>query len=114
MGIKSTLLVTALLSSFALSAAADNTTMIGISYNFKSHVGISLRILSSDQREDSGIAAGFSIYPAAASDKKFGFDLGAHRNSDGEVAFFIGGDLIQKSPTVSIGQADLRPCFRDC
>ena len=92
-----------LLLLFTAPVFADPGISIGVVYNFgsQSDLGVSLKVLSTDEEDKGAIGAGVSYFPVSKS-KKYGFDLSAGYVFENGAAT-VGWDFLNKNPQVGIG-----------
>ncbi len=98
-------LVAAILSIFATGAQADAGVMLGVAYNFGgqaslNNLGITAKVLSSDEADKWVGALGVSFYPW--SDKQLGLDVSGGYNFESS-AVLIGYDFLKGAPQISGG-----------
>ncbi len=94
----------ALLSVLSTQASADVGFMAGVGWTFGGGgPALTIKVLSSDSRNEGVVAAGASYYPLVA--KKFGLDLGAGYQFDNAAAI-VSWDFLQNGVQLSGGWAD--------
>ncbi len=89
----------------SFSARADAGYFVGLSFLLdgnvsEKNIGFTAKMMNSDKHDEWKAAIGASIYPW--NNDKFGIDIGAGY-SDNNTAAFIGYDLVQTKPSISLG-----------
>jgi hypothetical protein len=98
-------IVLALLSACA-AASADPGVMLGVSYNFGGTPGLTLKVLSSDQRDRAVAAVGVSYFPLASA-QRLGVDLSGGYNFRHGAAT-VGWDFLNRRVQGAVGWSDTR------
>lgn len=85
-------------------AYADVGVTIGINFTYNGDIGITIKALSSDKRDERVFGVGSSYYPWA--DRKLGLDVG-YGAADFNFVFLIGIDILQDASYLSVGYEDM-------
>ena len=88
------------------AAQADPGVLVGVSYNFGGSVGVTLKVLSSDQRDKAVAAAGVSYFPFT-SGRQWGVDVGGGYNFRNGGAT-VGWDFANRRVQGAVGYVDTR------
>lgn len=85
---------------FSQPALTDAVVFLGINLTYSGDVGITLKVLSSDENDELVFAVGSTFYPFSVL--KLGYDLGIGRTTNG-VAGLWGIDVPQDAAYFSVG-----------
>jgi hypothetical protein len=99
-------LIASLLLVGATSTQADPGVFFGVTYAFghsNAGLGLSLKVLSTNEQDHFVVGAGVSYYPLM-KDNKFGVDVGVGYVFE-DVAVTVGWDFMH-SPQIGIGYVD--------
>ena len=97
-------LVASLGSTAGLPAHAEPGVMIGISHNFGGSTGVTLKLLSTRQKDKAVLAAGVTYFPWAAG-SPWGADVGLGYTFDKGVVTF-GYDWLNQQFQLGLGAAN--------
>ena len=103
---KRSMMVAAVLAASG-AAHADPGVLVGLSYDFGETVGLTLKVLSSDQRDRAVAAAGVSYFPFAAASRQWGVDVGAGYNFRTSGAT-VGWDFMNRRVQGAVGYVNTR------
>ena len=90
-------------------AVADVGFFAGVTYAIgaKDGFGITFKALSSRREHNPVYGAGITVYPSAAPENQYGFDLSAgYQHEDNAV--LVGYDFVKKAPQISLGVTDTK------